>query len=383
MNDEKFVDTILIVDDIPENAKVLLTLFRHDNFKILVAEDGREGIKMAEYANPDLILLDVMMPGMDGFEVCKYLKSKDNTKDIPIIFMTVQTDTVNKIKGLNLGAADYITKPFQYKEVLARANTHLNLRKLQRQLQVQNQRLQERTIELEQQHKELEAFAHTVAHDLKNPLNGMLGLINVFFRNCSPITPPEPKALENLYLAEKIGRHAVEIIDALLLLAGVSRQTQIEFKLVDMPAVVDKIINQRLLNMIEEYSATIELPNSWPLIESYEPWIEEIWVNYLSNALKYGGSPPKLKIGNTVQDDGMIEFWVQDNGNGLTSEESAQLFMPFTQLHQKREQGNGLGLSIVQQIVNKLSGKTGVESVVGQGSRFYFALPEFKDTSSK
>ncbi len=377
MNDTN--DTILIVDDIPENAKVLLTLFRHDNFKILIAEDGYEGIKMAEYAHPDLILLDVMMPGIDGFEVCKHLKSKDNTSDIPIIFMTVQTDTVNKIKGLNLGAADYITKPFQYKEVLARVNTHLSVRRLQRQLQVKNQQLQTRTIELEQQHKELEAFAHTVAHDLKNPLNGIIGLLDLFLKKCSPTVAPDADAIENLHLTKRISQNAVEIIDALLLLAGISRQTQVEFKLVDMPAIIDKVINQRLVSLVNEYSATIELPASWPLIESYEPWIEEIWVNYLSNALKYGGSPPKIKFGATIQGDGMIQFWMQDNGHGLTPEESALLFTPFTRLHQKRVEGHGLGLSIVQQIVEKLSGQAGVENAVNQnqGSRFYFILPEF------
>jgi len=374
MNDT--TDTILIVDDIPENAKVLLTLFRHDNFKMLVAEDGKEGIQMAEYAHPDLILLDVMMPGMDGFEVCKHLKSHDATQDIPIIFMTVQTDTVNKIKGLNLGAADYIAKPFQYKEVLARVNTHLNLRKLQRQLQAQNQQLQARTVELEQRQREIEAFAHTVAHDLKNPLNGIIGLLRLFLADCSTKKPPDAKAIENLRMAWEVGEHAVEIIDALLLLAGVARKKQVEYKPVDMPAILDRVINQRLVNAIKEYSGTIELPNSWPNIESYEPWIEEIWANYLSNGLKYGGHPPHLKLGTTVQDDGMVCFWVDDNGHGIDSEKRALLFMPFTRLHQKRVEGHGLGLSIVQQIVEKLGGQAGVESVIGQqGSRFYFILP--------
>ena len=136
-------DTLLIIDDMPENVMVLLHFLTNKGFTVLVAQDGEEGIETAEYTNPDLILLDVMMPGIDGFEVCDKLKSSDKLKDIPIIFMTALSDTVDKVKGFSLGAADYITKPIQQEEVLARIKTHIKLRKLQLQLQEQNQYLQE------------------------------------------------------------------------------------------------------------------------------------------------------------------------------------------------------------------------------------------------
>lgn len=368
MNGNTPSDTILIVDDSPDNARVLLEFLRLKGFRILVAEDGHEALQMIEYANPDLVLLDVMMPGIDGFEVCRQLKFNEKSQEIPILFMTALSDTVDKLKGFELGAADYITKPFHHEEVLARVKAHLSLRKLQMQLQTQNQHLQKRNMELD-------AFAHTVAHDLKNPLSAVMGLSKTLVKGCSTNTLPDGKFIKRLEMVEHAGQQAVNIVDALLLLAGVSRRGQVEYHSLDMSKIIDKVIQQRLAFLIKNYQGTINLPKSWPVVQSYGPWIEEVWLNYLSNGLKYGGKPPHLELGATVQTDNMIRFWVQDNGQGLTSVEQAQLFTPFTRLHIKRVEGHGLGLSIVQQIVEKLGGQVGVESVVSQGSRFYFTLP--------
>jgi signal transduction histidine kinase len=123
-----------------------------------------------------------------------------------------------------------------------------------------------------------------------------------------------------------------------------------------------------------KYQAHIRLPNRWPVARGYAPWVEEIWNNYVSNCLKYGGAPPDLEQGADTLDSGMIRFWVRDNGQGISQEGQAQLFTPFTRLHTKTE-GHGLGLSIVQQIAEKLGGQVGVESELGQGSLFYFSLP--------
>jgi len=141
--------TILIVDDISENVSVLYHFLSGEGFKILVAKNGKQALQLLKLTYPDIILLDVMMPpGINGFEVCKILKSQKETQDIPIIFMTALTDTVDKVKGFELGAADYVTKPIQQEEILARINAHLKIRKLQRQLQVKNQQLQQQADEL-------------------------------------------------------------------------------------------------------------------------------------------------------------------------------------------------------------------------------------------
>lgn len=134
--------TVLIVDDTPANLETLHSYFESLGFEIMMAQNGPSALKRVAYVKPDIILLDVVMPGMDGFETCRQLKANDATKNIPVIFMTALTDTAHKVKGLEVGAADYITKPFQIEEVLARIQTHLALRDLQAQLETQNERLQ-------------------------------------------------------------------------------------------------------------------------------------------------------------------------------------------------------------------------------------------------
>ena len=143
----------------------------------------------------------------------------------------------------------------------------------------------------------------------------------------------------------------------------------------DMGAIVNEA-QARLSDVIAEHQAEIILPESWPVAVGYGPWIEEVWVNYISNAIKYGGQPPCVKVGVFARENGTARFWVRDNGAGLTPDQQARLFVPFERLEQTRAQGHGLGLSIVQRIVTKIGGQVGVESegVPGQGSTFFFTL---------
>lgn len=363
--------TLLIVDDTPANVSVLFDFLTEAGFKILVAQDGKRAIQKAQYAQPDLILLDVMMPGMDGFEACQILKSQKTTQHIPIIFMTALADTVDKVKGFSLGAADYITKPIQQEEVLARVSTHLKFRKLQQQLQ-------EHAIELEKRNAELDAFARTVAHDLKNPLNAIIGYTDMLLADCRTDVFPTAESIEYLQMVAQSGHKMGNIIDALLLLAGVSTQGKVETHPLDMTRILKQVLQERLGYLLRESKGIINIPaniGQWPVALGYAPWVEEIWANYLSNGLKYGGQPPMMEVGADLQGDEIVRFWVRDNGPGLSPEAQRQLFTPFTRLHRDSAEGHGLGLSIVQQIVEKLGGKAGVDSVVGQGSTFYFTLP--------
>ena len=167
----------------------------------------------------------------------------------------------------------------------------------------------------------------------------------------------------------------LSIIDALLLLAGV-RNMEIEPAPIDMSGIIFEV-QHRLAHMIDEYEPKVIVSHDWPVALGFAPWIEEVWANYLSNALKYGGRPPRLELGATLQDDRMIRFWVKDNGDGLSQDEQSRLFTLFTRLKRGGTKGHGLGLSIVQRIVSKLGGEVGVESrgVPGEGSVFYFTLP--------
>jgi len=368
-------DTLLVVDDIPDNVRLLLKVLNEAGFKVLVAKDGKAGLEKAQFAKPDLILLDVMMPEMDGFEVCQHLRSDEATQEIPVIFMTALSDTVDKVKGFSLGAVDYITKPFQTAEVLARVTTHLKLRKLQRQLLEELQIRKQYAVELEKRNTELNAFARTVAHDLKSPLNGVIGYSEMILHEFRTELPEEAKDyLRNIVHS---GYKMADIIDAILLLARTSQEDTVETQYLEMSSIIHEVINKRLVHLVREFQGHIQLPATWPIALGYAPWIEEVWANYISNGLKYGGQPPQLELGATSQEEGMIRFWVKDNGKGLTPEELAKLFTPFIRLHRKQRnvEGHGLGLSIAQQIIEKLNGQVGVESTLGQGSLFYFTLP--------
>ena len=237
--------------------------------------------------------------------------------------------------------------------------------------------LRQQTLVLERQNAELDAFAHTVAHDLKNPLTVMMGFSLWLAKNITRI-PPE-RAVENLSRISDAGKKMVNIIDELLLLANVRSKDDINTAPLAMAEIV-AAAEQRLSSMITEYQGTITFPESWPTAIGYAPWIEEVWVNYISNALKYGGTPPQIILGTTTVDsaDGEVSrcrFWIGDNGAGLTSEQQGQLFVEFTRLEQTRAAGHGLGLSIVKRIIEKLDGQVGVSSEVGVGSEFWFALP--------
>jgi len=233
------------------------------------------------------------------------------------------------------------------------------------------------TVELEARNAELDAFAHTVAHDLKNPVTSMAGYADVLRKNYAAL--PGAMQEEFLQVIARSARKMAAIIDELLLLSSVRGMKEIDIQPLEMGRIVAEA-RGRLLHLIEEHEGEISLPPDWPVALGYGPWVEAVWTNYISNALKYGGQPPKVELGAAVQEDGWIRFWVHDNGPGLSAEEQARLFTPFERLHQVRAEGHGLGLSIVQRIVKRLGGQVGVDSngTPGEGSTFYFTLPALR-----
>ncbi len=248
--------------------------------------------------------------------------------------------------------------------------------------------LKRRTEDLEARNAELDAFAHTVAHDLKNPLAALLGsaeLLTVRGRRLS-----EQRQTDYLQIISRSGRKIHTIVDELLLLSSVRAREDIELHPLDMGRIVREV-QTRVEDLASELQAEIQTPDNWPAALGYAPWVEEVWVNYVSNALKYGGRPPRVKLGFTLPNgqtqtrDLAIQYWVRDDGPGLTPEQQEVLFTPFERLHQGRAEGHGLGLSIVQRIVHKLGGRVGVESTgePGQGCTFYFTLPAALDGNNQ
>jgi signal transduction histidine kinase len=242
-------------------------------------------------------------------------------------------------------------------------------------LQRSKVQLGEHVAALQAQNKELDAYASTVAHDLKEPLAVMILTANVITR----VTDLTFEELQE-YL-QQIRSNAYQmntIIDSLLLFAKVSR-AEAPVERVDMAWVV-KNVRDRLSHMINEHQARLDLPESWPDAIGYAPWLEEVWANYISNALRYGGQPPRVELGASTQPDGMVRFWTRDNGPGLPPEAHARLFAPISQVNPMSTQGHGLGLSIVLRIVEKLGGQVGLESEAGQGNLFFFTLPATSST---
>jgi signal transduction histidine kinase len=368
---------ILIVDDVPTNLRLLSQMLTVRGYKVRAVLNGARALAASHIAPPDLILLDIMMPEMDGYEVCQRLKMDERTRDIPVLFISALGETEDKVKGLMVGGVDYIAKPFQHEEVLARVQTHLALRNLQKSLR---QEIAERDKLI----AELDAFAHTVAHDLKNPLNLIIGYAESLTEDGEALPPEAVK--DSLQAIAETALRMNNIIEELMLLSGV-RKTRVEMQPLDMSGIVFEV-RRRLAPLIQEYEAEISLPDAWPLALSYGPWVEEVWANFLSNAVKYGGRPPRVELGadtlpnspvNTGEGrgGGMVRFWVHDNGDGISPQDQSRLFAPFERLSQVRIQGHGLGLSIVRRIVEKLGGQVGVESdgVPGHGSVFSFTLP--------
>lgn len=248
------------------------------------------------------------------------------------------------------------------------ANLYANMERLVRKRTDELHRVNQ---SLTASNAELDAFARTVAHDLKNPLGAMVGYSEYLLEHLPEVETEEvERVVENILRASQT---ATNIIDELLLLAGVRKQ-QVQTTRLDMQAIVRQV-QLRMAYMLEEYAGEIEAPAAWPAAIGYAPWIEEAWTNYISNGLKYGGTPPRVQLGADEQDDGKVRFWVRDNGPGIAPEAQVSLFAEFSRLETVRAEGHGLGLSIVRRIIERLGGQVGVESQPGHGSLFYFSLP--------
>jgi signal transduction histidine kinase len=340
-------------------------MLSEQGYKARPVIDGTMALTAARAAPPDLILLDINMPDMDGYQVCRTLKADAQLFDVPVIFISAMDEIDDKVRAFEAGGVDYVAKPFQFQEVVARVENHLALKRLQHELEMRLEELQARN-------EELDAFAHTVAHDLKNPLAAIIGYSTLLESRRDQLS--EERLAAFITNISQNGQRMNNIIKELLLLSSVRKTEEIEVQPLDMGAIIEGV-QERLADMIDEYDVQIEVPASWPEALGRAQWVEEIWANYISNAIKYGGRPPHVTLGGDAPADGAVRFWVRDNGGGLTAEEQAQLFAPFERLHQVKAEGHGLGLSIVRRIVDKLGGSVGVESEVGRGSCFTFSLP--------
>jgi len=234
-------------------------------------------------------------------------------------------------------------------------------------------RRKEAEMERERLIGDLDAYARTVAHDLKNPLGIITGYVD--FINMQYKSGLSEDVQKRLGIIRRTGQKMTRIIDELLVLASIRREDEVGRKPIDTQGAVEGAL-ARFSHLIDESKGEVVQPDRWPQALGHAPWVEEIWANYISNALKYGGDPPRIELGANRQPDGRVRFWVRDNGKGLTTDEQQKLFSEFARLDQHVAiQGHGLGLSIVARIAQRLGGEVGLESAAGQGSTFWFSLP--------
>jgi signal transduction histidine kinase len=233
--------------------------------------------------------------------------------------------------------------------------------------------LHQRTVDVQACSKKLDAFSHALTNDLRGPLGLIVSFAQVLEEDYATLSGEELHRY--LHTIAQRGRNMVSVIDKLLVVrTEPAKEIEEEIGPLDTASIVAEA-RRRLADLIKENRAEIILPKSWPVALGHGPWVEEVWANYLSNAISYGGQPPRVELGAKEQGDGTVRFWVRDNGPGLGPEERVRLFIPVTQREQVHDVGYGLGLAVARRIVEKLGGQVGVESEVGQGSVFFFTLP--------
>ena len=351
-------ETILIVDDTPANLSVLAECLAGAGFSLLVAEDGEDALALTSRAVPDLILLDVMMPGIDGFDTCRRLKERAETRDVPVIFMTALTDTAEKLKAFSAGAVDYITKPIQHEEALARIHTHLTIRRLRR--------------ELEQQLALKERFMRIASHDLRNPLCLILMSGELARRKGAPAEIAE--YLESIHAS---ARQMRGIIDTFLNLRRTGGEAAPSGRC-DLNLLATAVVGQHEpLAEQKEIALSLALAETLPGVRADAGLIYQALANYVSNALKF--TPRGGRVTLRTREAGLrLRMEVADSGPGVPEAERAALFTEFARLSPRPtagEESNGVGLSIVKQLIESQHGTVGAEFPAEGGAVFWFELP--------
>ena len=407
---------ILLVDDLPENLKILRQTLEPEGYLILVAPSGQIALRVARSTHPDLILLDVQMPGLDGFETCRHLKSEAATQDIPVIFVTGRAETEAVVEGFRAGGVDYIVKPFQSEEVLARVQTHLKIDRLSRELHESNQALSSANKELFEVNRELEeanaqvreatqrksAFLASMSHELRTPMNAIIGFTNLVLRQSGDALPERQR--DNLAKVKESADRLLTTINELLDLSKIeagrmevqAKQFDVKGLIAGCCATISPLAGE---GVVLNYEVSDEVGEA----HTDEAKVRQVVINLLSNALKFtekgevrvsvkaptptlpvnreGASvPPSTggpQGGQHSGGDGLVEIAVSDTGIGIPPDALGYIFEEFRQVEgsHQGQKGTGLGLPIAKKLVELLGGTIGVESEVGKGSTFTVRIP--------
>lgn len=374
---------IMVVDDNPENLGMLFTYLDHAGFAVLLVQDGQNALRQSQETPPDMILLDILMPGLDGFEVCRRLKQHETTRDIPVIFITALNNTTDKLKGFRIGGVDYITKPFHHEEVMARLTTHLTLRRLQQELEDKNIQLEEKNILLDDKNLQLQEanasknqFFSILAHDLRSPLTGLSGIISLMNEGIG--TFPMTKLKELLKKSQYICESLTALLENLLTWARLQCDT-----LECRPQPVDiKTVAMVTIELLAPQAEQKQIALRNGITDSHMVYADVQMVNtvvrnLLSNSIKFTQRGGEVMLA-VKPETRHLTILVSDTGIGIEAQHLPKLFRidtKFTRLGTAQENGTGLGLVLCKEFVERNGGRIWVESQPNKGTTFGFSLP--------
>ncbi|MDY6784686.1 MAG: response regulator [Cyanobacteriota bacterium] len=378
---------ILIVDDILESLKLLFDALSEQGYKVRGSTKGTMALRTAKVSPPDLILLDVKMPQIDGYTVCEHLKEDEQTRNIPVIFISALDESIDKVRAFEVGGVDYITKPFYIEEAIARIENQLTIQRLQKQLLQQNNKLEQEIQERRKAEEEAEAasraksqFLANMSHELRTPLNAILGFVQVL--NREPDLSFDQQ--EYLRIIQRSGEHLLELINDILDLskieAGLIVLNEKNFDLYRLLDGIEEILEikaaSRNVNLV--FFIDTDVPQ---YVRTDEQKLRGCLINLLSNAIKFTPvGQVELIVEKIPRLDDYVEthlsFSIRDTGVGIPPEEIDTLFDAFVQTSSGRAtaEGTGLGLAITKKFVELMGGTISVESYPGEGTTFDFQI---------
>ncbi len=353
---------LLIVDDMPKNIQVVANILKNEGYQMTFARDGKSALEKIRSLDYDLILLDIMMPEMDGFEVCTILKNDPNYNTIPVIFLTAKSDATSIVKGLELGAVDYINKPFNHAELIARVRTQLQMKYIREKLVEAN--------------ATKDKFFSIIAHDLRNPFNHLLGFSEILINKFESLSNEQIlKFINNIHSsAQNMYRLLENLLSWSIVQLGTFDWSPAEFD-------INQIVKETLeLLKTQAGSKKIKFNTDLkPGLRGYADvnMITTVFRNLVSNAIKFTPENGHIDINADIKDS-LLHISVQDSGVGLSAENIEKLFrinVHFSRKGTNEETGTGLGLILCKEFVEKNGGKIWVKSKEEEGSQFCFTVP--------
>lgn len=363
--------TILVVDDIEQNIGVITQILKNSGFRVMAALSGATAIKIAQKRKPDLILLDVMMPDINGFETCQQLKNIPATKQIPVIFLSALNDVETKVKGFEVGGVDYITKPFQEPEVIARVKLHLRIADLEKEKRSHIDKLNELN-------EEKDKMMQIVSHDLRSPLGSIKGIAELLRDGEEAMDVNKVREFSSLIAVSSLT--LINLVNDLLDLAKIeSGSMALNLTEFDMRVLVLSCVEtMHMLAYKKGIIIDFDAPDNEILMQGDKPKLMQVFNNIISNSVKFTNDKGNIRIKCSQSESG-VHIQISDNGIGIPADVIPKLFEKFGK-HQRAgtsgEKGTGLGMPIVKRFIELHGGKIVVESIVGEGSTFLVTLSE-------